>query len=402
MGDRRDGALRVFCLCLIVFQNCSLILVTSYSRQRHLEPAYLPSVAVFLAEVLKLAASLVLLALESPGGLGDALRRSVALLRETPLETAQFAVPALAYTLQNNLWYYALTNLEPVTAAVTSQLKVITTAVASVVMLGRQLSRWQWCALVLLMGGMVVMQLKNTSLNEPTRAAAAAAAATTSPEQRRVPQNTTSGAVAMLGSTMLSAYAGVYIERLFKTVKKTLWLQSVQLSIFSLPISAGCMLAFDHEAARARTLLVGFRPVVWLAISLSALGGIAVSMALKYADNIQKTFAVGISIVLNCALSVAFLGVALHGRTIAGVAMVVGSTVWFNRAAPSSGGSGSGGHERRDTADDDDVVDLEETDGGGCGGGGGGYREVALDHDDGACSDEEKETSGLVRTGGGT
>ena len=62
MGDRRDGALRVFCLCLIVFQNCSLILVTSYSRQRHLEPAYLPSVAVFLAEVLKLAASLVLLA----------------------------------------------------------------------------------------------------------------------------------------------------------------------------------------------------------------------------------------------------------------------------------------------------------------------------------------------------
>lgn len=375
MGEGRDGPLRAFCLCLIVFQNCSLILVTSYSR--HLEPAYLPSVAVFLAEVLKLAASLVLLALESPGGLAEALRRSVALLRETPLETAQFAVPALAYTLQNNLWYYALTNLDPVTAAVTSQLKVITTAVASVVMLGRKLSRWQWCALVLLMSGMVVMQLKNTSLNEPTKAAQPL-------EMRRAPQSTTSGAVAMLGSTMLSAYAGVYIERLFKTVKKTLWLQSVQLSIFSLPVSAGCMLAFDHQAARERTLLVGFRPVVWLAIALSALGGIAVSMALKYADNIQKTFAVGISIVLNCALSAAFLGVAMHGRTVAGVAMVVGSTIWFNRA-----GEPSSSRDRRAT---DDVIDLEETDGSG------GYREVALDHEDGA-SEEEKETSGLVRTG---
>ena len=92
--------------------------------------------------MLKLAASLVLLALESPGGLGEALRRSVALLRETPLETAQFAVPALAYTLQNNLWYYALTNLDPVTAAVTSQLKVITTAVASTT----SLSEWSLSA----------------------------------------------------------------------------------------------------------------------------------------------------------------------------------------------------------------------------------------------------------------
>ena len=56
-------------------------------------------------------------------------------------------------------------------------------------------------------------------------------------------------------------------------------------------------------------------------------------MALKYADNIQKTFAVGISIVLNCIISTLFLDVQLHWRALLGVAMVVGSTVWFNRAA---------------------------------------------------------------------
>ena len=137
---------------------------------------------------------------------------------------------------------------------------------------------------------------------------------------------------------MLSAYAGVFIERLFKTVKKTLWLQSVQLSVFSLPVSALCMLVYDYRAWRESTLFVGFQPVVWLAISLSALGGIAVSMALKYADNIQKTFAVGISIVLNCVVSTLFLGVALHWRAVLGVAMVVSSTVWFNRAANAPGG----------------------------------------------------------------
>ena len=101
------------------------------------------------------------------------------------------------------------------------------------------------------------------------------------------------------------------------------------------------MMLYDHEALYERNLLVGFSRVIWLAVSLNALGGIAVSMALKcvdppciaapaapaapaahaasaapaapsapstpaapsaprYADNIQKTFAVGISIVLNC------------------------------------------------------------------------------------------------------
>ena len=39
------------------------------------------------------------------------------------------------YTLQNFLWYFALSNLDPITAAVTSQMKVMTTAVASVLML---------------------------------------------------------------------------------------------------------------------------------------------------------------------------------------------------------------------------------------------------------------------------
>jgi hypothetical protein len=140
----------------------------------------------------------------------------------------------------------------------------------------------------------------------------------------------------------------------------------VQLSLFSTPVSAVCMLLYDHEALYARNLMVGFSGLIWLAVSLNALGGIAVSMALKcvgpscahhapavpaallhryrvhthpapprctpaahplrplrplhtrcarctpaapttahplrprYADNIQKTFAVGISIVLNC------------------------------------------------------------------------------------------------------
>jgi len=91
------------------------------------------------------------------------------------------------------------------------------------------------------------------------------------------------------------------------------------------------MVMYDAHAISSRHLLVGFRSWAWLTVFLSALGGIAVSMALKYADNILKTFAVGISIVLNCSVSTAFLGVSLTAPMVCGVFLVVGSTFLFNR-----------------------------------------------------------------------
>ncbi len=314
-----DRLLRGFCLGLIVVQNSSLIVVTSYSRT--LEPAYLPSVAVSLAEVFKLSAAVLLLAYEL-GSLKAAAKQILGLLSEHSRETLLFAVPALCYTLQNNLWYYALSHLDSITAAVTSQMKVITTALASVFMLGRRLSHLQWVALCLLTLGMIVMQIRG-SRRAPVVPG------------RVVPHNQVSGACAMLLSTVLSAYAGVFLEKLFKTVKLTLWLQSVQLSVFALPISAACMLMYDAPHVVDGSLLVGFNGWAWLTVCLSAVGGIAVSMALKYADNILKTFAVGCSIVLNCAVSTAFLGVPLTWQVVCGVVLVVSSTCLFNGSALS-------------------------------------------------------------------
>ena len=270
-----DRALRVSCLALIVVQNSSLILVTSYSRS--LTPAYLPTVAVYLSEVLKLLACEALLAFELRSVRG-ALRATASLLCEHGWATAKFAIPALCYTLQNNLWYYALSNLDPITAAVTSQMKVITTAVASVIMLGRRLTRFQWVSLVALTVGMVIMQL-------PAAASAAGHGQrhhSSHHQQRLVPHNTLDGALAMIASTVLSAYAGVYLEKLFKTVQLTLWLQSIQLSLFALPVAAATMALYDHTALLApEGMWVGFNAWAWATVVLAAVGGIAVSMALK-------------------------------------------------------------------------------------------------------------------------
>ncbi|KAL3906944.1 MAG: hypothetical protein SGPRY_010357 [Prymnesium sp.] len=236
--------LRHFCLALIVVQNSSLILVTSYSRT--LTPAYLPSVAVCLSEVLKATLALLFLAWEL-GSPAAALRDTTSLLREHGHETMQFAVPALCYTLQNHLWYYALSHLDPVVAAVTSQMKVITTAIASVLMLSRRLTRTQWFSIVVLAVGMVVIQARNEAEGD-----------------RR---NSLGGAGAML---LLFQYCSVLQN-----------CASMQLSMFALPIATVCVGVYDFRAIASGEIMVGFNRWAWLAVVLNAIGGVAVSMALK-------------------------------------------------------------------------------------------------------------------------
>ena len=98
----------------------------------------------------------------------------------SPLDTLKVCVPAFIYTLQNNLFYMAASHLEAATFMVsvlgviplvlvlfvfwvTSQLKIFTTALFSVVMLRRSLAGVQWLALGLLFTGVCLVQLDQSA-----------------------------------------------------------------------------------------------------------------------------------------------------------------------------------------------------------------------------------------------
>ena len=76
-----------------------------------------------------------------------------------PMETLKLAIPSGIYTLQNNLLYVALSNLDAATYQVTYQLKILTTALFSVSMLGKKLGVYQWLSLVILMAGVAFVQV---------------------------------------------------------------------------------------------------------------------------------------------------------------------------------------------------------------------------------------------------
>lgn len=54
---------------------------------------------------------------------------------KSPVDMAKLCVPSFLYTVQNNLLYLALTNLDAATYQVCYQLKILTTAIFSVVLL---------------------------------------------------------------------------------------------------------------------------------------------------------------------------------------------------------------------------------------------------------------------------
>lgn len=127
-------AIKYAALVLLVAQMVGLVLLMRYSRtsQDPGQPLYLASTAVFFMEVMKLVICCGVIAYQSGGDLLGELNKHVV---NAPVEMLKLSVPSFLYTVQNNLLYFALTNLDAATYQVCYQLKILTTAVFSMVML---------------------------------------------------------------------------------------------------------------------------------------------------------------------------------------------------------------------------------------------------------------------------
>jgi UDP-sugar transporter A1/2/3 len=150
-------------LVTLCAQTTLCVLLVKASRAVPVGERCIPSAAIVMTEVLKLMVSAVcLVATEGVSVVSSYLadaknrRNSLALLP-----------PALIYTVQNNLTYFALTCISASDLQLLSQGKILTTAFFSVLFLGTRLSRIQWIALALLVVGVILAE------SEPLRASGA-------------------------------------------------------------------------------------------------------------------------------------------------------------------------------------------------------------------------------------
>ncbi|KAF8623538.1 hypothetical protein AX15_006314 [Amanita polypyramis BW_CC] len=235
----------------------------------------------------------------------------------------KLSIPAILYVVQNNLQYVAASNLDAATFQVTYQMKILTTAAFSVLLLRRKLSQNQWLALFFLAFGVGIVQLQAS-------ASKAISATGSPPLAEPFMMNGLKGFAAVALACFTSGLAGVYFEMVLKNTQADLWVRNVQLSLFSVlpalaPILISHVRSSSLDPANApnlfSTLFHNFGSWAWATVAVQVLGGLLTAMVIKYSDNILKGFATSLSIVLSFLASVALFSFSLT------VAFVLGSTI---------------------------------------------------------------------------
>lgn len=75
------------------------------------------------------------------------------------------------------------------------------------------------------------------------------------------------------------------------TSSTSLWMRNIQLGSFGILIGLCTVVLKDGAAVASRGFFADYNPMVWLCISLNSLGGLAVAMVVKYADNLVSSHA---------------------------------------------------------------------------------------------------------------
>jgi UDP-galactose transporter len=210
------------------------------------------------------------------------------------------------------LQYVAVANLSAPVFQTMYQMKIVTTALFSVLLLKRNLLAHQWASILTLFMGASAVQLSQGAQGGGA--------------------NNAIGLVTVVVSCFTSGFSGVYFEKTLKNKKATasIWLRNVQMSFFGILIGVLGCLTNDRAKIMSQGFFHGYSSVVWTVILLQALGGLVVSMVVKHADNLMKGFATSLSIIISAGLSaLLFNDLRINRVFLLGSSAVVASTIAF-------------------------------------------------------------------------
>ncbi|XP_059446870.1 CMP-sialic acid transporter 2, partial [Corylus avellana] len=223
-------------------------------------------------------------------------------LNTTLDEVIVFPIPAALYLVKNLLQYYIFAYVDAPGYQILKNLNIISTGVLYRIILKKKLSEIQWAAFILLCAGCTTAQLKSNS--------------------DHVLQTPFQGWVMAIVMALLSGFAGVYTEAIIKKrPMRNINVQNFWLYVFGMIFNAGAILVQDFDAVMNKGFFHGYSFITVLMIVNHALSGIAVSMVMKYADNIVKVYSTSVAMLLTAVVSVFLFGFNLS------LAFFLGSTV---------------------------------------------------------------------------
>jgi UDP-sugar transporter A1/2/3 len=201
-------------LSCFVLQNSLLILGLKACtiNSSHSMNQYIASTAVILSELLKFFLSAVACyvfdARCNPSAFRDIIYTMV---MDEGADALKLCVPALLYTIQNNLQYVIE---EAPLFLVLYQAKIITTAIFYSTLLSRRLSTKEWACVIALCLGVSMVESSQVEV---------------------VPNHASNitGVVAVVFACLSSGVAGVYFEKILKSSRSSIWMINMQMSLLS-------------------------------------------------------------------------------------------------------------------------------------------------------------------------
>jgi UDP-sugar transporter A1/2/3 len=317
---------KLILLTAMVLQNSCTVLVGRYTRSSvPVSELYVVNHLIVICEIGKLLLSCVFEYFTTNGQLRKSIQSNII---DRPYDALKIMVPALLYLVQNSLLYVALSNLTAPIFQVTYQAKLVTTAIVSVFMLNRKYSPQQWICLVLLSLGVAIVVLGETGDSKKDTVIAN--------------QSLSVGLTAVTIACLSSALAGVYFEKVIKAVGTgdksgdksqapvSVWMRNIQLAFFTICTAIFQGLWQGANADTPQPYFHGFTGWVWFLVCLQAGGGLLVAAVIKYADNVLKGLATGVSVCFATACSTIFLGTPLSGQFSVGATLILTSVYFFS------------------------------------------------------------------------
>lgn len=330
---------RLMVLLVLCLQNSMFTILRRYS-QGVLEETYSKYELLLVAELIKIVYSTWMISKNiASEGNRDSLQSSA---ERTPrkslraelvylVETSRkMMVLALIYGSMNILSFISLRNISAGMFTIFAQCKILSTAMCSTIMLGRQYSWTKWRALIALMLGVLLFSEPIWGRNDDGESALSTTEG----------GNAALGTLAVLTEVMLSGFASIYFEKVIKLdpLQLGIWERNFQLALGSVPVY---LLFIAGNGGGTAGFFGGWSWLAFLLSALGAAGGLLVALSIKYGDSILKTLATTGAIVLTGMLDHALLGGPLTPTmAIAGVQVIIAICNYTFDASPAPIDSG--------------------------------------------------------------
>ena len=318
------SSVRLLVLVVLCLQNSLFTVLRRYSLGIRKEE-YSKYELLLVGELVKLVFSAYMIqgSLESTSPSDSSTTSLHSRLVYLVATSRKMVLLALIYGAMNTLSLISLRNIGAGMFTIFAQVKILTTATFSTIILRRQYTSTQWRALVALSFGVLLF-------SEPIWGE----------KENRVSSledaNAFLGTTAVLIEVTLSGFASIYFEKVIKTdrLQLSIWERNFQLALGSLPVY---MVFLAAEGGSKAGYGGGWSWLAAIVAMLGAAGGLLVALSIKYGDAILKTLATTGSIILAALLDYLWLGGPLTpAMVIAGVNVILAICNYTFDATPKA------------------------------------------------------------------